>query len=114
MQRSRLTSIVLTLQEEFHGNQLVHMATLDAGAYPNFMKKHFTAKLRTLPSLKMFHKGHMVSHWKDHDVHKSSSHDVIKDFDREDFYRIVHQERLREAFGQFEENWGKQKFKQEL
>ena len=88
----------------------MHMSTLDVSAHPSFMKQHFTAKLRTLPSLKMFHKGHMVSHWKDHDVHKSSPHEVIKEFDRDDFYRIVHQERLRESFGQYEDNWSKQKF----
>jgi len=86
------------------------MASLDVEAYPNFMKRHFSGAYRTIPSLKLFHKGHMVSHWKDHDIHKDAPHDAIRDFTTQDFHRLAEQERIREAFGQFSENWGAQKY----
>jgi hypothetical protein len=73
--------------KDFHGKQLVHMALFDHQKYPSFMKSVFTAKLRETPSLVMFHKGHMVSHWNDHHIHKGAHTDVLKDFNKEDFFR---------------------------
>ena len=52
----------------------------------------------------------MVSHWKDHDIHKDSPHDAVRDFKKEELEKIVMQVRTREVFGQFDENWGKQKY----
>ena len=87
---------------EFHSNGMMHMATLDLQAHPLGWERYFPAgeiAAPAAPSLHVFHKGHLIT---------TETH--VEKHGHADLVRVVTVDRFREAHGELEAEYGRQKY----